>query len=396
MTPAPKPHPERLRFAGPRGRILLPIAAIGIAALLASCSPAKVTPAPAPSPSALATPAPTQTPTPENLAPVAPVGAPQEVTSGLAAPWSVVFIGDVALISERDSGRIVELLGDGSTREVGVVPGVQHGGEGGLLGLAVADASADANQLYVYSTGSEGNRIQRFTLAGGPGSFALGDAETLVSQLPSGRTHNGGRLAFGPDGMLYATVGDSGQSGLAQDLGSLAGKILRMTPDGAVPQDNPFPGTLIYSTGHRNPQGIAWAADGTMFATEFGQDTWDELNIITPGSNYGWPIVEGAAGTAGFTDPVQQWAPGNASPSGMARVGGTLFIGNLRGQVLRAVPVADPTIAADYYGAEYGRIRTVTEAPDGSLWFVTNNTDGQREPNPGDDRIMSVGLEEAP
>ena len=166
-----------------------------------------------------------------------------------------------------------------------------------------------------------------------------------------------------------------------------------MTPDGAVPEDNPFPGSLVYSLGHRNPQGLAWSADGTMFATEFGQNTWDELNVITPGSNYGWPMIEGAAGQSGFVDPVQQWAPSAASPSGMTRIGGTLFIANLRGAVLRAVPVADPGTSTDYYAGEYGRIRAVTQAPDGTLWFVTNNPDGQSTPGPEDDRIMSVGLE---
>ncbi|MBC9928172.1 MULTISPECIES: sorbosone dehydrogenase family protein [unclassified Leucobacter] len=368
---------------------LLVATALGTGILLAACTQPAEAPAPTASAEPAPAPAPTTTPPAESTAPVAPVGTPQAVTSGLDAPWSVVFLNETALISERDSGRILELLADGSARELGIVPGVQHGGEGGLLGLAIDEQG----RLYVYSTGADGNRIQRFAVTGAPGAYALGEATTLISQLPSARTHNGGRLAFGPDGMLYATVGDASQSNLAQDLESLAGKILRMTPDGAAPADNPFPGSLVYSFGHRNPQGLAWTADGTMFATEFGQNTWDELNVIAPGSNYGWPTVEGAAGQSGFTDPVQQWAPSAASPSGMTRIGGTLFIANLRGAVLRSVPVADPGTSTDYYAGEYGRIRAVTEAPDGALWFVTNNTDGQRTPGPEDDLIMSVGLE---
>lgn len=375
-----------------RHRIPLLVATVlGASALLTACAqpvevPAPITTEPAPAPE------PTTTPPPENTDPVAPVGIPAAITTGLGAPWSIVFLGNTALISERDSGRILERLADGGTREIGTVPGVQHGGEGGLLGLAI-DPGDQTSRLYAYSTGTDGNRIQRFTVTGSAGSYALGDAETIIGQLPSARTHNGGRLAFGPDGMLYATVGDAGQSHLAQDLGAMNGKILRMTPDGAVPADNPFPGSVVYSFGHRNPQGLAWSADGTMFATEFGQNTWDELNVITPGSNYGWPMIEGAAGQSGFVDPVQQWAPSAASPSGMTRIGGTLFIANLRGAVLRAVPVADPGTSTDYYAGEYGRIRAVTQAPDGTLWFVTNNTDGQSTPGPEDDRIMSVGLE---
>ena len=157
----------------------------------------------------------------------------------------------------------------------------------------------------------------------------------VLDGLPAAGNHNGGRIAFGPDGMLYAGAGDAAQGDRAQDLDSLGGKILRMTPDGGIPDDNPFAGSLVYSYGHRNVQGLAWTEDGTMFATEFGQDTWDELNIIEAGGNYGWPIVEGQGGGDEFIDPVQQWRPDAASPSGMAIIGGTIFIANLRGEVLR-------------------------------------------------------------
>lgn len=199
---------------------------------------------------------------------------------------------DTALISERDDGDILELLDSGATRLVGTVPGVRSTGEAGLLGLAV-DARG---RLYAYSTGAEGNRVQRFDLIGTPGTLALGPGQTVVDRIPSASSHDGGRIAFGPDGMLYATVGDAGRSSDAQDVSSLGGKILGMTPDGDAPADNPFPGSLVFSLGHRNPQGIAWAADGTMFATEFAQNTWDELNVVTPGGNYGWPEVEGDCG----------------------------------------------------------------------------------------------------
>nr|WP_148302278.1 PQQ-dependent sugar dehydrogenase [Tomitella biformata] len=328
------------------------------------------------------------------------VGEPQVVASGLKSPWSIAFTTDgTALVSERDSGRILEVLRDGGTREVGLVDGVRHGGEGGLLGLAIDSA----DRLYVYSTGATGNRIERFALAGGPGAYGMGAPETIIEALPSAAVHNGGRIAFGPDGMLYAGVGDASDRDTAQDLASLGGKILRMTPDGDVPQDNPIPESLVYSAGHRNVQGLAWAEDGTMFASEFGQNTWDELNIITPGGNYGWPVVEGMGvegmgveGTggagSGFVDPILQWSPSEASPSGVAIADGAVFLANLRGQVLRVVAVSDPGAVTDYYAGELGRIRDVVRAPDGALWLLTNNTDGRGQPTGGDDKILAVTL----
>ncbi|WP_434995112.1 PQQ-dependent sugar dehydrogenase [Arthrobacter sp. Ld5] len=311
---------------------------------------------------------------------------PATLVEDLDAPWSVVFVDGATLVSERDSARILEVLDGGSTRLAGTVEGVTGSGEGGLLGLAVDDQ----RRLYVYSTAGDGNRIQRFALAGDPGGVELGEGETLLDGIPAAGTHNGGRLAFGPDGMLYATTGDAGRPDTAQDRAGLAGKILRLTPDGDAPDDNPFPGSLTYSYGHRNPQGLAWSDDGTMFATEFGQNTWDELNVITPGANYGWPVVEGRADAAGFTDPVQQWDPGTASPSGMTFLDGTLYIANLRGEVLRAVPASDPGRSVDYLTGEYGRLRDVAVGPDGHLWILTSNTDGRGNPSEQDDRLLSL------
>lgn len=372
---------------------ILPAAILGAVLGLVGC-----TPAPAPGPSTgSATPPGAVSPSTASPGPAsssarpsaaAITGNPGTVASDLAAPWSVVFRDGVPLVSERNSGRILELAADGSTRSIGTVDGVAARGEAGLLGLAVGSTG----DLFVYSTADDGNRVQRYTVSGSPGSLALGQPRTLLDRIPAAGNHDGGRIAFGPDGMLYVTTGDAGRRDDAQDREALAGKILRMTPEGTVPAGNPFPGSLVYSYGHRNPQGIAWADDGTMFATEFGQNTWDELNIITAGSNYGWPTVEGIAERDGFVDPVQQWQPGSASPSGMAYSGGTLFIANLRGQVLRSVPVSDPSTSTEHFGREFGRLRDVTVAPDGQLWLVTNNTDGRGSPRQGDDRILAVPL----
>jgi glucose/arabinose dehydrogenase len=367
-------------------RTALLTVSLGVAALLVSCTPASPQTGPTSTtpPSAAPSVAPSVAPDATDQVPAG--SEPRTMATGLDAPWSVVFRAGVTLVSERDSAQILEIAADGTSHVVGIVQGVTSAGEGGLLGLAV-DAEG---RLYVRSTAAQGNRIQRFTLTEASGSLSLGEAETIVDGIPAASYHDGGRIAFGPDGMLYATAGDAGQQGNAQDLDSLGGKILRMNPDGSAPADNPFPDSLVYSYGHRNPQGLAWDDEGTLYATEFGQNTWDELNIITPGTNYGWPDVEGIADTEGFTDPVQQREPEVASPSGMTHLNGTLYIANLRGQVLRAVPVADLTTSTDYYAGDYGRIRDVTPGPDGNLWMLTSNTDGRGDPTAEDDRLLSI------
>lgn len=307
------------------------------------------------------------------------------VASDLDAPWSIAFDGDTMLVSERDSGRILELTADGEQREVGTIGAATPMGEGGLLGLAVRD-----DHLYAYFTAGEENRLERYELTGAPGSLGLGPSETVVDGIASARTHNGGRIAFGPDGMLYVTVGDAGNREAAQDRDSLSGKILRLTPDGDVPEDNPFGGSPVYSYGHRNPQGLAWADDGTMYASEFGQDTWDELNVIESGRNYGWPVVEGMADDERFMDPVQQWAPAAASPSGMAIAEGSIWIANLRGERLREVPLDDTSTSTEHLVGEYGRLRDVAVAPDGALRVLTNNTDGRGDARQDDDRVLRL------
>lgn len=334
------------------------------------------------------------------------------VTTGLDTPWSLAFHGDSALVSERDTGRILEIDATATTatgttsdaatddpREVTTVPGVAARGEGGLLGLAVhteGDASSpDSSHLYAYLTTAHDNRVVRFPLTGGAGDLGVGEPETIVDGIPAAGNHNGGRIAFGPDGMLYVTTGDAGDTRNAQDPGSPAGKILRLTPDGGVPDDNPTTDSPVYSMGHRNPQGLDWADDGTLYASEFGQDTWDELNVIEPGGNYGWPEVEGIAQDSGaadsaFIDPVQQWAPAEASPSGLAVVGDSVVIAALRGERLWEVPVDDLGQSTDHLTGEHGRLRDVAEAPDGSLWILTHNTDGRGDPAPDDDRILRV------
>lgn len=319
-----------------------------------------------------------------------PTGTPTVVATGLEAPWSMVRLeSGSTLISQRDTATIVELQVDGTSREVGAVPGVVPGGEGGLLGLEVVP---EGPWLYAYFTSSDDNRIVRFSLDGDAGDYSLSDPDEVLTGLARAGNHNGGRIELGPDGMLYATVGDAGDTASAQNPGSLNGKILRMEPDGSVPSDNPTPGSLVYSMGHRNPQGIAWDADGRLWAAEFGQDTWDELNLIEPGANYGWPVVEGIAGDPAYTNPVYQWATDEASPSGLAVVGGTLFMAALKGQRLWTIQPGNPSTVTGWFTGEFGRIRDVVPGPDGTIWLLTNNTDGRGDPRNGDDRILQYTL----
>lgn len=361
---------------GMRGRAIRAAAMLAVACgALAGCAAGPVAPS---TPSVAAT-------SPRSSD--APSG-PRDVVTGLAAPWSVVLVGDSALVSERDAARILEFTPGGDIREVAAVEGVVTGGEGGLLGLAV---SPDESALYAYSTAADGNRVERYALEGGSGALSLGVPETIVDGLPRAGIHNGGRIAFGPDDALYIATGDAGVPGSAQDPDSLAGKILRLEADGAIPADNPVAGSPVYSLGHRNVQGIGWSDDGRMFASEFGQDAVDELNVVEPGANYGWPEVEGSGGAdRGFEDPVQEWATDAASPSGLAVIGDTIYIANLRGRVLRAVPVDDPSTAKEYLSGEFGRLRAVLEGSDGEVWVVTNNTDGRGDPAPGDDRVIAI------
>lgn len=325
-------------------------------------------------------------------------GAPAALATGLTAPWSVVPLpGGGALISQRDDGSIVELTPAGALRTVGTVPGVVSGGESGLHGLALLDAGA-TTWLYAYHGAVDDNRVVRMPLLGDPGGFSFGEVELVFGGIPRASTHNGGRIAFGPDGMLYVTTGDAQDRDAPQDPQTLGGKILRLQPDGTAADGNPW-GTAVWSMGHRNVQGITWTADGAMWASEFGQNTWDELNRIEAGGDYGWPTVEGDADREGFVDPIVTWATADASPSGIAAIGETIFIAGLRGERLWVVDTADGALAGEavaILAGEQGRLRDAVAAPDGALWVLTNNTDGRGSPRPEDDLLLRLTLVPAP
>jgi glucose/arabinose dehydrogenase len=330
--------------------------------------------------SLVATPAPVEAQTP----------AVRVVATNLVAPWGMAFLPDgTALVTERDSARLVSVTSAGQVTPIGTVPGVVPGGEGGLMGIAVSPTFATDRYVYLYYTAAADNRIVRFRYENGQ----IGQQQVLLGGLAKSSIHNGGRIAFGPDGMLYAGVGETGNTALSQDLASNNGKILRMTPEGGPAPGNPF-NTLVWSYGHRNVQGLAWDEQGRMYASEFGQNTFDEVNRIEPGNNYGWPTVEGNGTDTQFTNPIATWTTAEASPSGMAYHDGSLWVGGLRGSRLWQVPllgdgggVGTPTA---HFAGQYGRLRAVESAPDGTLWVATSNRDGRGFPTAQDDRILSI------
>lgn len=332
-----------------------------------------------------------------------PLGEPETVVGDLSVPWEIAFVdGSTLLVTERPG--VVRAVEDGQVRAdpVLTVDAVDRG-EGGALGLALHPDFPEVPSAYVYYTAAGGNRVSRFDVAD---DLTMSGEQVLLDGIPAAAIHDGGRIAFGPDGHLYATTGDASRPELAPDLGSLGGKILRIAADGSIPADNPFDGSPVWSYGHRNPQGLAWTADGTMYATEhgpsgeFGLGALDEINRIQPGGFYGWPFLASTTDTGyGGQPPAEPIAPVASSgddtwaPSGLAVAAGddgpVLLVAALAGEALLRFDVADDGI--EPRGAAtggVGRLRIAEVGPDGCLYVGTSNTDGRGNPAPEDDRIL--------
>lgn len=330
----------------------------------------------------------------------------------LKIPWSLVFLpGDRALVSERAGS--IRLIRNGKLQQKPYVTlPVHHAGEGGLMGLAVHPDFARQPFIYAMYTfrkqdGTLDNRVVRLRDSGDTATID----KVILAGIPGARLHDGGRIGFGPDGMLYITTGENFEADMAQDLSSLGGKILRITPDGAIPADNPFQGSPIWSYGHRNPQGLAWQpGTGKLFASEHGPSgeyarfAHDEINVIVKGGNYGWPKIIGAGDDKAYIDPLVVWKQ-TTPPSGMtfyrgAAMGhlrGDLFVATLKSRTLirikldgERVTAAERWFTNENGESRYGRLRDVVEGPDGMLYLLTNNTDGRGKPAPGDDRIYRI------
>ena len=319
-----------------------------------------------------------------------PVAVSATLATGLTSPWGLAFLPDgSALVSERDTGLIKRIGASGGDPVVlGAVEGSVPSGEGGLLGLAVP-AGPDPAFVLAYTTTETDNRIVRIEWDG----QSLGQQSAILTGIPKNTYHDGGRLLAAPDGTFLVGTGDAGSPDLAQDAASLAGKVLRITADGAPAPGNPDPGSPVYTLGHRNVQGLAFDSAGRLWASEFGQNDADELNLLMPGRNYGWPVHEGAADDDRYANPAVQWSPtSTASPSGIAILDDVAYVASLRGEVLWQVPLVDERaaepVALDL--GDLGRLRTVHAAPDGSLWLVTGNTDGRGSPRDGDDRLLRL------
>ena len=356
----------------------------GVAALLAALSAAGL--AACSSDQAPAEPTPTDSrPSPGASATGGAAGQVGVLATGLEVPWGIAFLPDGdALVTERDSARILRVpAGGGTPTEVQRLSEVDGDGEGGLLGIAVPPTYARDQLVYVYYSTADDNRIARMRLGQPP--------QPIVTGIPRSGIHNGGRLVFGPDGYLYAGTGDASARGNSQDKNSLGGKILRMTPDGQPAPGNPF-GTLVWTYGHRNVQGLVFDRAGRLWASEFGQNRFDEINLIQAGKDYGWPIVEGASDDPRFTAPLVTWPTSDASPSGVTIAGSTLYVAALRGERLWQVPLEGDRTGTPRATLEgrYGRLRAVQLAPDGSLWILTSNRDGRGDPTADDDRILRL------
>ena len=309
----------------------------------------------------------------------------REIVADLVTPWGLVTLEDGSfLISERDTGKILRVRND-STSLVRTIDEASPAGEGGLLGLAV---TKDEKTVFAYYTAANDNRIVSMSWDGRD----LGAPKVILRGIPKGFIHNGGRMVIGPDDYLYVGTGESGEGSLAQDKDSLGGKILRLRVDGRPAPGNPFDNE-VFSYGHRNVQGLAFDAEGRLWASEFGQQTWDELNLIREGANYGWPEVEGSGKVKGMTNPKVVWRTRDASPSGLAYWQGELWMAGLRGERLWEIPL-DGSSTRDpiaHFRGDYGRLRTVVVAHDGSSLVLSNsNTDGRGDPSPDDDRLFRI------
>lgn len=352
-----------------------------------------------------AAPSPSSSPSAPGPAARLDFAAAETIASGLEVPWALAFVDDRTILVTERPGR-VRVIEDGVLRDAPVLTlDVRSDGEAGLMGIALHPDYPEQPFAYVAATTSGGNRVLRFRL---DDALNFANERVILDGLPAAQFHDGGRIAFGPDGMLYVAVGDAQEPERAAQRGALNGSILRVRPNGRVPDDNPFEASEVYSYGHRNPQGLAWSSDGSMYASEHGPTgefdlcCHDEINLIEAGGYYGWPFRAGRARAMPGTPPAPArpplaesgegtWAPAGIAvyePEGSAA---TLLVANLRGEQLLRFPIENGSLGlASAVMEEHGRLRAVAFGPDGCLYVTTSNRDGRGTPRDGDDRVLRV------
>nr|WP_309100302.1 PQQ-dependent sugar dehydrogenase [Fredinandcohnia onubensis] len=319
------------------------------------------------------------------------VSNPAIIATNLTIPWMISKTDGAFLIPER-VGRLSEIeeaTGNVTRQQLNLQKEIVHQGEGGFLGFTVAPDYASSNQAFLYHTYLEDGEILNRVILVERNDSTWEEKSVLLEGIPGGRIHNGGRIKIGPDQKLYVTAGDTGVPENSQNRTSLSGKILRMNLDGSIPNDNPFPNSYVYSYGHRNPQGLAWDEKGTLYSTEHGQSAHDEINLIEPGKNYGWPVIEGDETETGMITPIYHTGEETWAPSGIDYANGKLYIATLRGSEVKS------------YDVESGRIETILDInsrmrdvyiEDSILYTITNNTDGRGNPKEDDDKLLSIPL----
>jgi glucose/arabinose dehydrogenase len=369
--------------------VLFPVWILASCAAMVACSdqngPSGAKPAGTPA-SSVAAPAETAKP------PAAAKAGPVVVADRLRTPWAIDFAGDTIYISER-AGAVVKIQGSSVTRQpVSLQKKVYEKGEGGFLGFVLRPDFAQTKKAYAYHTYQEEGKTLNRVVTLQEAADGWKETGVLIDRIPGSSNHNGGRLAIGPDGRLYITTGDAAEESLAQDTGSPAGKILRMTLEGKVPQGNPFAGSFVYSYGHRNSQGIAWDKQGRMYASEHGPSGspggHDEINLIETGKNYGWPAIIGDDKKQGMVNPLYYTGEKAIAPSGVAfDADNNLLVAGLRGEKLFTYNPAAKTMGTVL--EKEGRLRDV-KIHNGAVYVITNNTDGRGSPGKNDDRLLML------